>query len=161
MAGTVNKVILIGNLGRDPEVRRLENGGVVANFPIATTEVYTDRTTGERREITDWHNIVVWRGLAEVVEKYVRKGTKVYVEGKLKTRSWTDKEGITKYTTEVLADNLTMLSRADQTHSTQNNTTHQYTSQGTPQEPSPIEEIKQTPESLGLHNQDNSDDLPF
>ena len=109
MSGSVNKVILIGNLGRDPEVRRLENGAVVANFPIATSETYVDRTTGERRDNTDWHNIVVWRGLAEVVEKYVKKGTKVYVEGKLKTRSWTDQQGATRYTTEVVADELTIL----------------------------------------------------
>jgi single-strand DNA-binding protein len=86
MAGSVNKVILIGNLGKDPEVRRLENGGIVANFPLATSETYTDRTTGEKRDTTDWHTIVLWRGLAEVAEKYVRKGQKVYVEGKLKTK---------------------------------------------------------------------------
>lgn len=155
MAGSVNKVILIGNLGRDPEVRRLENGGVVANFPIATTETYTDRTTGERKEITDWHNIVVWRGLAEVVEKYVRKGTKLYVEGKLKTRSWTDKDGNTRYTTEVLADNLTMLSRSENNPSPNYNEPH-YSSQGTPSTPSPIETITTPPDIP-----DDADDLPF
>ena len=79
MAGTVNKVILVGNLGKDPEVRRLENGSMVATFSIATSEVYTDRETGDKKEITDWHDIVVWRGLAEVTEKYVRKGYKVYI----------------------------------------------------------------------------------
>lgn len=151
MAGSVNKVILIGNLGKDPEVRRLENGGVVANFPMATTETYTDRTTGERRDITDWHNIVVWRGLAEVVEKYVRKGTKLYVEGKLKTRSWTDKDGNTRYTTEVLADNITMLSRAESV--VQNNEPN-YSNQGAPMTPSPIEEFTKP-----LDNE--VDDLPF
>jgi single-strand DNA-binding protein len=154
VAGSVNKVILIGNLGKDPEVRRLENGGVVANFPMATTETYTDRATGERKEITDWHNIVVWRGLAEVVEKYVRKGTKLYVEGKLKTRSWTDKDGNTRYTTEVLADNLTMLSRSENNSSPQQNEPN-YSSQGTPPAPSPIE-------SVTLPNvPDETDDLPF
>lgn len=111
MAGSVNKVILIGNLGKDPEIRRLENGAVVANFSIATSEYYLDKSTGERRETTDWHNIVVWRGLAEVVEKYIHKGTKIYVEGKLKTRNWQDKEGNTRYTTEVLAEEITILSR--------------------------------------------------
>ncbi len=151
MAGSVNKVILIGNLGKDPEVRRLENGGVVANFPMATTETYTDRTTGERRDITDWHNIVVWRGLAEVVEKYVRKGTKLYVEGKLKTRSWTDKDGNTRYTTEVLADNITMLSRAE---SVAQNNEPNYSNQGAPMTPSPIEEFTKP-----LDNE--VDDLPF
>jgi len=99
MAGTVNKVILIGNLGKDPEVRRLENGSVVASFSIATSEIYTDKSTGVKKENTDWHDIVVWRGLAEVADKYIKKGYKVYVEGKLKKRSWQDKEGLTRYTT--------------------------------------------------------------
>lgn len=110
MSGSVNKVILIGNLGKDPEVRKLESGATVANFPIATSETYTDRNSGQKVENTDWHDIVVWRGLAEVVEKYVKKGTKVYVEGKLKKRSWQDKEGQTRWTTEVIADSLTILS---------------------------------------------------
>ncbi len=87
MAGTVNKVILIGNLGKDPEIRRLENGSMVATFSIATSDTYTDKTTGEKKEITDWHDIVVWRGLAEIAEKYLKKGYKVYIEGKLKKRS--------------------------------------------------------------------------
>ncbi len=107
MAG-VNKVILVGNLGKDPEVRHLENGAAVANFFIATTESYKDRTTGERKDQTEWHNIVLWRGLAEVAEKYLKKGSQIYVEGKLRTRSW-EKDGITRYTTEVVGDNMTML----------------------------------------------------
>jgi single-strand DNA-binding protein len=110
MAG-VNKVILIGNLGADPEVRHLQNGASVANFRIATSETYKDKTTGERREQTEWHSIVAWRGLAEITEKYLRKGTKVYVEGKLRTRKWQDKDGIERYTTEVHADEMTMLDR--------------------------------------------------
>ena len=113
MNGSVNKVILIGNLGKDPEVRRLESGAVVATFPIATSEIYTDRNSGQKKEITDWHDVVVWRGLAEVAEKYIRKGTKIYVEGKLKKRSWQDKEGNTRYTTEVVGNELTILSRND------------------------------------------------
>lgn len=113
MAGSVNKVILIGNIGKDPEVRRLENGAVVASFPLATSETFTDRQTGEKRESTDWHDIVVWRGLAEVAEKYLKKGYKIYVEGKLKKRSWQDKEGNTRYAVEVLGDELTILSRPD------------------------------------------------
>lgn len=108
MAG-VNKVLLIGNLGKDPEVRHLESGVMVANFPLATTESYRDRNTGERRQITEWHNIVLWRGLAEISEKYLKKGNQVYIEGKLRTRSWQDQEGNTRYTTEVIADNMTML----------------------------------------------------
>lgn len=105
----VNKVILVGRLGKDPEVRHLESGAAVANFPIATSETYKDRNTGERKEVTEWHNIVLWRGLADVAEKFLKKGDMVYVEGKLRTRSW-EKDGITRYTTEVVGDNMTMLS---------------------------------------------------
>jgi single-strand DNA-binding protein len=111
MAG-VNKVILIGNLGADPEVRQVSSDAKVANFRIATSETYKDRQTGERREQTEWHNIVAWRGLAEITERYLRKGSKVYVEGKLRTRQWQDKEGNTRYTTEVHAEEMTMLDRA-------------------------------------------------
>jgi single-strand DNA-binding protein len=114
MSGTVNKVILIGNLGKDPEVRHFENGGVLAAFPLATSESYTDRQTGEKREHTDWHDVVLWRGLAEVAEKYLRKGTKIYVEGKLKKRSYQDRDGNTRYTTEVVGDEMTILSRPEQ-----------------------------------------------
>jgi len=111
MAG-VNKVILIGNLGADPEVRHLQNGASVANFRIATTETYKDKQTGEKREQTEWHSIVAWRGLAEITEKYLRKGSKVYVEGKLRTRKWQDKDGQDRYTTEIHADEMNMLDRA-------------------------------------------------
>jgi len=107
MAG-VNKVILVGNLGKDPEVRYLEGGTPVANFTLATSESYKDKN-GNRIEQTEWHNVVVWRGLAEVAEKYLRKGSMVYVEGKLRTRSWEDKDGNKKYSTEIIADNMTML----------------------------------------------------
>ncbi|MGV3638229.1 MAG: single-stranded DNA-binding protein [Flavobacteriales bacterium] len=110
MAG-VNKVILIGNLGADPEIRHLQNGASVANFRLATSETYKDKTTGERREQTEWHNVVAWRGLAEITEKYLRKGSKVYVEGKLRTRQWQDKENNTRYTTEIVADEMTLLDR--------------------------------------------------
>jgi single-strand DNA-binding protein len=105
----VNKVILVGRLGKDPEVRNLDNGASVANFTIATSESYKDRTTGEKKEITEWHNIVLWRGLAEIAQKYLHKGDMIFIEGKLRTRSW-EKEGVTRYTTEVVADNMTMLS---------------------------------------------------
>ncbi len=108
MAG-VNKVILVGRLGKEPEVRHLESGVGVANFSLATSETYKDRNSGERKEITDWHNIVLWRGLADVAEKYLHKGDLVYIEGRLKTRSWQDKDGNTRYTTEVVGDNMTML----------------------------------------------------
>jgi single-strand DNA-binding protein len=108
MAG-VNKVILVGRLGKDPEVRNLENGASVANFTMATSETYKDKVTGEKKEITDWHNIVLWRGLAEIAQKYLHKGDMVYIEGKMRTRSW-EKDGVTRYTTEVIGDNMTMLS---------------------------------------------------
>jgi single-strand DNA-binding protein len=107
MAG-VNKVILVGNLGKDPEVRHLESGVPVASFSLATSESYKDRNSGERKTVTEWHNIVLWRGLAEVAEKYLKKGDQVYIEGKLRTRQWESDNG-TRYTTEVIGDNMTML----------------------------------------------------
>jgi len=136
MNGSVNKVILIGNLGKDPEIRRLENGAVIATFSLATSEVFTDKSTGEKKEITDWHDIVLWRGLAEVAEKYIRKGAKIYVEGKLKKRSWQDKEGNTRYSTEVVGDDLTILSRPDVD---KNNSS--YSSEGKPNTPSSIQDL--------------------
>ena len=104
----VNKVILVGNLGKDPEVKYLDKGVVVANFSLATTEKYRNKE-GERVNQTEWHNIVLWRGLAEVAEKWLKKGSSVYIEGKIKTRKWEDKDGNTRYNTEILADNMTML----------------------------------------------------
>jgi single-strand DNA-binding protein len=104
----VNKVILVGRLGKDPEVRNLENVATVANFSVATSETYKDKTTGEKKEVTEWHNVVLWRTLAEVAAKYLHKGDLVYIEGKLRTRSW-EKEGVTRYTTEIVGDNMTML----------------------------------------------------
>jgi single-strand DNA-binding protein len=115
MAG-VNKVILVGNLGKDPEVRHLEGGTAVANFTLATTEVYKDKA-GNRQEQTEWHNVVVWRGLAEIAEKYLKKGMTIYVEGRLRTRSWDDKEGHKRYTTEVVGDTFTILSKKEITSS--------------------------------------------
>jgi len=112
MAG-INKVILVGNLGKDPEVRYLEGGTAVANFPIATSETYKDRTSGEKKTNTEWHNIVLWRGLAEIAEKYLKKGSQIYLEGKLRTRQWQDKDGNNRYTTEIVGDNLQMLGRKD------------------------------------------------
>jgi len=113
MAG-VNRVILIGNLGKDPEIRTTEGGVKVANFSLATTETYKSKT-GERVEKTEWHNIVLWRGLAEVAESYLKKGNSIYVEGRIRTRDWTDKDGNKRYTTEIEADNMVMLgSRRDQ-----------------------------------------------
>jgi single-strand DNA-binding protein len=131
MAG-VNKVILIGNLGKDPEVRYLDNGVAVANFSLATTENYKNKD-GERVSQTEWHNIVLWRGLAEVAEKWLKKGSSVYVEGKIRTRKWEDKDGNTRYSTEILGDNMTMLG-------------------GKPSSETPVEVAPAT---------DKKDDLPF
>ncbi len=108
--GSLNKATLIGNLGKDPEVRATPSGAKVANFSIATTESYTGKD-GQKVDKTEWHNIVMWRGLAEVAEKYLKKGAQVYVEGRLQTRSWDDKEGQKRYTTEIIADNMVMLGR--------------------------------------------------
>ena len=103
MAGSVNKVILIGNLGRDPEIRTFQNGGKVANLRIATSDQWKDRNTGERREKTEWHSVAIMsEGLVNVVERYLKKGSKVYVEGQLETRKWQDQSGQDRYTTEVV-----------------------------------------------------------
>ena len=114
MAGSVNKVILIGNLGADPEVRRMQNGNPVVNLRIATSDTWRDKATGERKEKTEWHRVVIFsEGLAKVAEQYLKKGSKVYIEGALQTRKWTDKDGIEKYSTEIVLQGfnstLTML----------------------------------------------------
>lgn len=102
MAGSLNEATLIGNLGKDPEVRTLQNGTKVVNFNMATSESWKDKATGERKEKTDWHRIVIWGPLADVAEKYLHRGSKVYIAGKLQTREWTDKDDIKRYTTEVV-----------------------------------------------------------
>jgi single-strand DNA-binding protein len=121
----INKVILAGNLGKDPEVRHLEGGAVVANFPLATTETYKDKN-GNKVEQTEWHNIVLWRAQAEYAEKYLKKGFTILVEGKLKTRTWEDKDKNKRYTTEVYGDSITILigQRREENNSAQTNTTH-------------------------------------
>ncbi len=109
---SVNKVILIGNVGKEPEVRYYDNGGAVANFSLATTERgYTAANGTQIPDRTEWHNIVLWRGLAEIAEKYIHKGSKVYIEGKIRTRSYDDQQGIKRYVTEVWGDNLELLDR--------------------------------------------------
>ena len=117
MAGSVNKVILVGNLGRDPEVRRMQDGNPVVNLSVATSETWRDKASGERKEQTEWHRVVIFNErLAEVAEKYLRKGSKVYVEGQLRTRKWTDQSGQERYSTEVVLNRfrgeLTMLDGA-------------------------------------------------
>tara|TARA_B100001778_G_C18552607_1_gene613827 strand:+ start:268 stop:702 length:435 start_codon:yes stop_codon:yes gene_type:complete len=144
MAG-VNKVILVGNLGKDPEVRYLDSGIAVANFTLATTENYKNKQ-GERVSQTEWHNIVLWRGLAEVAEKWLKKGSSIYVEGKIRNRKWEDKDGNTRYNTEVLADNMTMLGSRNGSAELNSNVDNSNNS---------------SEKSLNSNELDNSDDLPF
>lgn len=144
----VNKVILVGHLGKDPEVRHLENGVNVASFSLATTETITNKS-GERQDLTEWHNIVVWRGLADVAEKYLRKGKLIYLEGKIRTRSWEDKEGVKRYTTEVVADTFTMLGKKDDGASSPSSSAPA----------SPKTELPSTSDIMS--DSEGADDLPF
>ena len=156
MSSSVNKVILIGNLGKDPEVRHLESGVGVANFSIATSENYKDRKTGDRVTQTEWHNVVLWRGLADVAEKYLKKGDKIYIEGKLRTRTWQDQQGNNRYTTEIVADNLTMLGKSSDKNTT-NNEPAATTQQSSPNTVIAEEKSKEEYSSP----EDSNDDLPF
>lgn len=106
---SVNKVIIVGNLGRDPETRYMPNGEAVTNIAVATTESWKDKNTGDKKEVTEWHRITFYRRLAEVAGQYLKKGSSVYVEGRLQTRKWTDKDGVERYTTEIIADTMQML----------------------------------------------------
>ena len=106
---SINKVIIVGNLGKDPEVRYTTDNNAIANVSIATTDRYKDKTTGEQKEITEWHRVVFFNRLGEIAAEYLKKGSQVYIEGKLRTRKWTDKDGAEKYTTEIIADQLQML----------------------------------------------------
>lgn len=161
----INKVILVGHLGKDPEVRHLEGGVTVASFPLATSETYNK--DGRKVEQTEWHNIVMWRGLAEVASKYLIKGKLVYIEGKLRTRSFEDKEGHKKYTTEIVADNFTMLGRKSDFEnggSEQNTHSDQTASRQRSEDNSPMEYPNQSrpttnPQPGGTG--DMEDDLPF
>jgi single-strand DNA-binding protein len=155
MAG-INKVILVGNLGKDPEVRYLEGGTAVANFPVATSETYKDRNSGERKTNTEWHNIVVWRGLAEIAEKYLKKGAQIYLEGKLRTRQWQDKDGNTRYTTEVVAENLQMLGKKEDPISSPSNS-----NQTDITSTSPIPTITKDTITPEIDKDNEIDDLPF
>lgn len=137
----VNRVILVGRLGKDPEVRHLDSGATMAKFSVATNEVYRDKS-GEKVEKTDWHNVVVWRKQAEIAEQYLRKGSMIYLEGKLKSRSYEDKDGNTKYITEVVADQFTMLG-------------------GRRDESIGAEDHSAMPEPNNVADDDATDDLPF
>lgn len=166
---SVNKVILIGNVGKDPEVRYVDNNVAVANFPLATSERgYTTRSGVEVPERTEWHNIVMWRGLAETAEKYVRKGTQLYIEGRLRTREWMDKDGNKRYTTEILADTMNLLGRrSDNPASSEGaqayggaqpqNNSYGQPSQGGYARPAAAQQPAQAP----VMPEEDPDDLPF
>lgn len=148
----VNKVILIGNVGADPDVRYLEGGTAVANLRLATTESYKNKN-GERVDQTEWHNIVLWRGLAEIVEKYVHKGMRLYIEGRIRTRSWDDQNGAKRYTTEIWADNMQMLSFKQDNGDSGSAPSRSYNA--------PVSSTSSTAPSPASNVPDDSDDLPF
>lgn len=173
----VNKVILVGNVGLDPEVRTIESGAKVARIRLATTERLFDRQSNETKEHTEWHTVTLWRGLADVVDRYVRKGTQLYIEGRLRTREWMDKDNNKRYTTEILADTMNLLGRRSDNPATEG-TTPGYGQQagggvsavsgsqpqggggyGQPASVSPSRPVSQ-PASPGVPEED-PDDLPF
>ena len=167
---SLNKAMLIGNVGRDPEVRYLDGkdgNAKVATFTLATTERYRDRN-GETRENTEWHNIVAWRSTADVVERFVRKGTQVYIEGRLRTRSWDDQTGNKRYTTEIMVDNLQLLGKksdnpgAHQGGYPQQNQGYQQPAQPSyqPQQPQAYAQ-PQPAQPVNIANDGPEDDLPF
>ena len=156
---SINKVILIGNVGKDPEVRYFDNGAAVANFSLATTERgYTAANGTQVPDRTDWHNIVLWRGLAEIAEKYVKKGSKLYIEGKIKTRSYDDASGNKRYVTEIWGDNMELLDRKPDSS---------YASPPAPEPPAERAPSQQAAKSSTPETpepplpQDSNDDLPF
>lgn len=150
----VNKVILVGRLGRDPEVVDIGNGVKKASFGLATSETYRDKQSGEKREVTDWHNVVLWRRQAEVAEQYMKKGDMVYIEGRLKSRKYTDQNGVEKYITEVLCDNFQMLgSRNSNNTSTGQDQPSSYGNPTPPSAPASGPAISSP--------QEDEDDLPF
>jgi single-strand DNA-binding protein len=161
MAGTLNKVMLIGNLGKDPETKRFEGGGMLVRFPIATSESYNNRE-GQKVTLTEWHNIVVGRkGLAEVCEKYLKKGQKVFIEGRIRTRQWTDDQNQTRYATEINADSMTMLGGPMDGGSVSSNVSD---GQSTTQEATPTQhsqQPQQQPSMTNFQQDGNEDDLPF
>jgi single-strand DNA-binding protein len=131
MSRGINKAILIGNLGGDPEVRYMPTGGAVANLTIATSESWTDKETNEKKESTEWHRLVIYGRLAEVAGEYLRKGSKIYIEGKLKTRKWQDQQGVERYTTEIVVNELQMLDgKQDDSHQQGNQQNYQQQPQG-------------------------------
>ena len=154
----VNKVILVGNVGLDPEVRTTESGVKMARIRLATTERYTDRQTNEAKELTEWHTVILWRGLADVVDRYVKKGSQLYIEGRLRTREWTDKDNIKRYSTEILADDMKLLGRRSDSQQGASQGGYQPSQSGYVQ---PAAQSVQPPVSAPVVQQDDPDDLPF
>ena len=160
MAG-INKVILVGNLGQNPELRYTPNGVAVCSIRVATSESYTDRASGERITTTEWHNVVLWRGLAETAGKYLKTGSQVYLEGKLKTRQWQDQQGQNRYTTEVVADVMQLLGRAPgREESSPQATAPAATASATTQPAQPEQAVQQAAASPSVAP-GTADDLPF
>ena len=147
----VNKAIIIGNLGQEPEVRYLTSGDCVANISVATSEVWKDKNTGEQQEATEWHRVVFYRRLAEVVRDYLHKGSKVYVEGRLRTRKWTDQNGVERYSTSIVGNEMQMLDSAAREEKPL------MTRSGVPAQTTP----NPTPASHGPTLDDFDDDIPF
>ncbi|WP_265518423.1 single-stranded DNA-binding protein [Nitratireductor luteus] len=165
MAGSVNKVILVGNLGADPEIRRLNSGDPVVNLRIATSETWRDRQSGERRERTEWHNVVIFNdNLAKVAEQYLKKGAKVYIEGQLQTRKWTDQQGQDRYTTEVVLQKfrgeLQMLDTRSQGGESQGSYGGQQVNQGGGRG-SDFGQSSPTENAGGGFSRDLDDEIPF
>ena len=160
MAKGINKVILVGNLGQDPELRYMPQGGAVANLSIATSETYKDKATGQPKEVTEWHRVVIYQRLAEIAGEYLRKGSKVYIEGKLKTRKWQDQQGTERYTTEIVANELQMLdgNPAGQSNGNQGQKPQQ---QSAAPQNSGYQSNNQRPAAQQQPPIDFSDDIPF
>ena len=162
---SINKVILVGNLGQDPEVKYMPSGGAVTNISIATTDSWTDKSSGQKQEKTEWHRVVFFNRLAEIVGEYLRKGSQVYIEGSLRTRKWQDQSGQDKYTTEIVAREMQMLgSRAGGSSDfQQSNAPQQQAPQGgAPQQNAPQQNAPQQQQSAPPQNFDSfDDDIPF
>lgn len=162
----VNKVILVGNVGKDPEVHFIEANVAVARFPFATSETYRSKD-GERITTTEWHNVVLWRGLAEVADKYVKKGSQLYIEGKIRTRSYDDRDGNKRYITEIIADNMQMLGRRSDSGSEENGSSEgTMNEQGSDRPSTAGSSSQQEPSASDLKEPfvpggEDSDDLPF
>lgn len=168
---SINKVILVGNLGQDPEVKYMPSGGAVTNISIATTDTWKDKTTGEKKENTEWHRVVFFNRLAEIVGEYLRKGSQVYIEGNLRTRKWQDQNGVDKYTTEIVAREMQMLggraggssdfapSQQSQQGQQQGGSAPQQQGGGAPQQSAPQQAPQQSAPPQNFDNFD--DDIPF